>query len=113
MRERLDGADAWRAWVADADAEIVGGVWLQLLEKVPNPVGEPETHAYVTNLYVRPERRGRGIGSALLSAALAECGGRGVDAVVLWPTPDSRPLYERHGFSVRDNVMERRLWHAP
>ncbi len=31
-----------------------------------------------------------------------------IDAVMLWPTPRSRGLYERYGFTVRDDVMMRR-----
>ena len=112
MRERLDRGSAWRCWIAKEDGEIGGAVWLCLLEKVPNPVGEPEGHAYVTNFFVRPALRERGVGSALLGAALSECDRRGVDAVFLWPTPESRSLYERHGFEVRDDLMERRRWHA-
>jgi hypothetical protein len=38
---------------------------------------------------------------------------RAVDAVVLWPTPASRTLYLRHGFAVREDLMERRLWRSP
>jgi len=113
MRERLALPGGWLAWVAPDGAEIVGAVWVQLLEKVPNPIGEPERHAYLTNFFVRPARRGRGLGSALLASALSECDRRGVDSVFLWPTPESRPLYARHGFSADGGVMERRAWHAP
>ena len=85
-----------------------GTVWLQHLEKLPNPVGEPEWHGYVSSLFVEPDVRGRGLGSVLLSEALAECDRRGCDAVILWPTARSRSLYLRHGFSVRDDLLERR-----
>ncbi len=109
MTARLDRDAAWRAWIAERDAEPVGTVWLQLIEKLPNPGVEAEWHGYLSSLYVRECTRGRGIGSALLSAALNECDVHGVDAVMLWPTPESRPLYERHGFGVRDDVMMRRM----
>jgi hypothetical protein len=49
----------------------------------------------------------------LLGACLRECETRAVDAVVLWPTPASRTLYFRHGFAVREDLMERRLWKSP
>lgn len=107
MAERLQGP-GWRCWVEDLEGEIVGMVWLHLVEKVPNPVGEAERHGYISSLYVRPGRRGRGLGSALLGACLAACSPGEVDAVILWPTPDSRRLYMRHGFAVRDDLMERR-----
>jgi GNAT superfamily N-acetyltransferase len=83
-------------------------VWLHLLEKLPNPVGEPEWHGYVSSLYVEPGLRARGLGSVLLAEALAECDRCGCDAVILWPTPRSRGLYLRHGFSVRNDLLERR-----
>jgi len=107
MAERLAGS-AWRCWVAEERATIVGTVWLGLFEKIPNPVAEPEMHGYVSNLYVRPERRGQGTGGALLAAAMDECEARRLDAIILWPTPASRSLYTRHGFAVRDDLMERR-----
>jgi GNAT superfamily N-acetyltransferase len=107
MTARLGRVSNWYAWIAEHDAAAVGTVWLQLIEKLPNPGVEPEWHGYLSSLYVRGLARGRGIGSALLLAALDECDARGVDAIVLWPTPESRRLYTRHGFTVRDDVMSR------
>ncbi len=107
MGRRLSGT-SWVAWVAEADDGLAGMAWLQLIEKLPNPIAEPEWHGYVTSLYVRPEYRGAGLGSGLLAAVLAECDRRRVDAVILWPTPRSRSLYQRHGFAVRDDLLERR-----
>jgi GNAT superfamily N-acetyltransferase len=112
MAGRLADGSAWRCWVADDHGTIVGTVWLGLFEKIPNPVAEPEMHGYVSNLYVQPERRGHGMGGALLAAAMQACDARRVDAVILWPTPESRSLYERHGFAVRDDLMERRRMKA-
>ncbi|MBI4519902.1 MAG: GNAT family N-acetyltransferase [Gemmatimonadetes bacterium] len=113
MTQRLGSESSWICWIAAERAELVGQIWLQLIEKLPNPVGEPEVHAYISSLHVVPERRGRRIGTSLLAAALAWCRHRGdVHAVVLWPTPASRSLYERHGFAVRDDVMELLLWGA-
>jgi GNAT superfamily N-acetyltransferase len=109
MEERLATPAGWRCWVTGEGPVLGGTVWLHFFEKIPNPVGEAEWHAYVTNLFVRPSARGRGLGSALLEAALREYDGRGVDAAILWPTPRSRSLYERHGFAVRDDLLERRL----
>jgi ribosomal protein S18 acetylase RimI-like enzyme len=107
MARRLTPGSAWRCWVA-GDAEPLGTIWLQVLEKLPNPVAEPEWHGYVSSLFVRPEARGVGLGSRLLASALAECDQRPCDAVVLWPTPRSRSLYLRHGFALRDDLLERR-----
>jgi GNAT superfamily N-acetyltransferase len=105
MRDRLGADSLWRAWIAEAAAGPVGAIWLQLVEKLPNPVAEAEWHGYVSNLYVRDSVRDRGVGSLLLRAALDECARVDVDNVILWPTPRSRSLYARHGFTEADNML--------
>jgi GNAT superfamily N-acetyltransferase len=105
QRELEPGGGAWQCWVAEDHPRIVGQVWLQLLTKIPNPVGERDRHAYVSNLYVVPDARG-GIGRQLLEAALDWANQHRVDRVVLWPTERSRTLYERHGFVRVGDVME-------
>ena len=104
MTRELAGS-AWRAWVAlDGDA-IVGQVWVNLIHKVPNPIGERDRHAYLSNLYVQPSARG-GIGTALLETALDWSRANGVDRVVLWPAARSVTLYRRHDFKRDADVME-------
>lgn len=96
----------WLAWVAERDGRIVGHVWLHPISKIPNPNGELERHAYVSNVYVTPSARG-GIGTQLLDAALGWAAANHVDRVVLWPTKRSRTLYARHGFTPQGEVMEK------
>ena len=106
MEERLREGGPWRCCVAVRGDELVGNLWAQLIEKIPNPAVEPERHAYVTNFYVREGERGRGTGSLLLSAALDWCRAADAHAVILWPTERSRSLYLRHGFAVREDLLE-------
>lgn len=106
MASRLTDGSAWRCWVAEDAGELVGHLWLQLIEKVPNPAVELEWHAYITNVFVQPSVRGLGTGALLMEAALAFCREAGVDSVILWPTEKSRTLYARYGFAVRDDIME-------
>jgi GNAT superfamily N-acetyltransferase len=105
MRRELGAAHTWRAWVAVGDRAIVGQVWLRILHKIPNPVAEPETHGYLSNLYVTPSARG-GTGSLLLDTAITWARSNEIDRVVLWPSPRSVTLYLRHGFSHGGEVME-------
>lgn len=103
---------SWTGWLALAEEQPAGLVLVHLVEKVPNPVIEPESLGYVSSLYVRPERRDRGVGDALLRTAVGFCRDHGVDTVVLWPSPRSVPLYQRHGFRQQGDVMELH-WAAP
>jgi ribosomal protein S18 acetylase RimI-like enzyme len=106
MARQLGPGGVWRCWVAKSGAELVGTIWLQLIEKLPNPVGHRGFHGYISSVYVRPGLRNGGIGSALMSACLAECRAQSIDAVFLWPTEHSRSLYQRQGFAVRDDLLE-------
>lgn len=110
MRRRLGDGSAWRCWLAEsAGAAPLANLWLQVLEKIPNPVAETEWHGYLSNFYVRPEWRGGGLGTMLLGETLAEARRLDLDRVVLWPTARSRPLYERHGFAPSANLLELKL----
>jgi GNAT superfamily N-acetyltransferase len=105
MRRELVAQDPWRAWIATRDGRIVGQVWLDTLRKLPNPIGERERHAYLSNLYVMPDERG-GVGTRLLETAIAWSRENGIDRLVLWPTQRSESLYLRHGFRRDGDVME-------
>ena len=106
MRERLSERGSWRCWIAEREAAVVGSVWVQLIEKIPNPVAAPECYVYLTNFYVQPEQRSQGIGSQLLAEALNWSKSNNAELVLLWPTERSKTLYERHGFVPADNFME-------
>jgi ribosomal protein S18 acetylase RimI-like enzyme len=109
MAARLAPGSQWHCWVADDAGSLVGAIWLQIIEKIPNPSDEAEHHGYISNLYVEPSRRGAGLGSILIEACLSFCEKEAVDALILWPSPLSRPLYERHGFTAREDLFERWL----
>lgn len=105
MRDVIDMSSSWKCWVAEQPSGIVGNLWLQVMEKLPNPVSEPEHHAYITNVYVLPDYRNDGVGGLLMDAALEWCRNSEIDAVFLWPSDRSRSFYMRYGFSVRDDLF--------
>ncbi len=62
--------------------------------------------AYLAELYVVPEQRGRGLGRALLRASLELARELGADRIELGTGEDdraARALYESHSFSNREN----------
>jgi ribosomal protein S18 acetylase RimI-like enzyme len=98
----------WRCWVIDDGEQLVGHVCVQLFEKMPNPINEREAHAYVTNFYVVPEIRGRGLGRKLLNKALSWCRTQDTDAVILWATGESKSLYRRCRLVEHADILELR-----
>jgi ribosomal protein S18 acetylase RimI-like enzyme len=94
-------------WVIELrDGLIVGHSFLQRIEKLPNPVSEAEWIGYITNVYVAPTYRGNGCASRMLDAALRYCREHGAYSAILWPTDESRPMYERRGFRVPNRLIE-------
>lgn len=75
-------------WVAEIDGEVVGVVVLREVE------GETE----IKRLWAAPEMRRRGVGSALLDAAVASAGGGVRLSVWEWRTDVIR-LYASRGFT--------------
>ena len=105
MRPRLRGDSAWAAWLAERDGRIVGNLWMQIVEKIPNPGPESELHAYISNFFILPSERNGGVGTKILDAAVAHCRARCVDTVFLWPTERSMPLYQRAGFKIPADLL--------
>jgi GNAT superfamily N-acetyltransferase len=106
MRERLRNESLWKCWIIEAEDTAVGNVWVQLVEKIPNPIDEPEYYVYLTNFYVREQHRSHGVGSMLLSEILTWARSKNVKTVILWPTERSKPFYSRHGFLTAENLMQ-------
>ena len=109
MQERLHKDSNWKCWIAEWQGTAVGNVWAQLIEKIPNPIAEPEQFVYLTNFYVAEEHRGKGVGTILLAAVLDWSRNSNAEAVILWPTERSKPLYARHGFTFPDDWMRLKI----
>jgi GNAT superfamily N-acetyltransferase len=108
MNERLRQGN-WQCWIAERQSIAVGAVWAQLIEKIPNPVAEPEHYVYLTNFYVREEYRDQGLGSRLLATVLEWSRSKNAEMVILWPTERSKPFYLRHGFSFAGDSMQLKI----
>lgn len=86
-------------FVARADDAIVGFVMFSIERRL---YAVSTTRGVVRNLYVRPERRGEGIGSALLATAeddLAADGAERIALEALVGNADARRFYEGNGYS--------------
>src|SRR5438309_9206640 len=55
-------------WIASDDEGDIGMVNLKVFDRMPSPGGSTSRWGYLANLFVRPDRRGQGVGSLLVDA---------------------------------------------
>ncbi|WP_020519857.1 GNAT family N-acetyltransferase [Catelliglobosispora koreensis] len=104
LRARLGGTV--QVWVAQTDEGLCGHVFLNLVEKVPSPFSSSGELGYVTNFYVVPRWRNRGVGQALLAAVKTYAEASQLDTLIVWPSERSALLYHRSGFLAPDSLLE-------
>lgn len=109
VREGLAGHVVSEGLLVARDPEVVGFVSFG-----------PETDGFATdvdrgvveNIFVVPERRGEGIGTALLTAAedrLREAGADAVSLEVMADNAAARRFYERHGYAPHRVELEKEI----
>jgi len=105
------GSGRWFAWIADSDGRVSGHIFLQEIDKLPNPSpDEPELIGYLTSFYVEAPLRGSGVGSRLLDELESHAAERGLAKIIIsGTTPLSRPLYARRGYESTPDMLEKRL----
>lgn len=104
LRTRLAGQ--WRGWLAEVGGRPCGQVFVSLVEKFPSPYPGSEALGYVTNFYVTPEHRNRGLGKALLDEVNTYARAHQLDTLIVWPSERSAPLYHRCGFDLPVELLE-------
>lgn len=99
----------WTVWVAERDRRLIGNVWVQHIVNVPRP-GQPRVeYGYVTNVFVEAGERGRGVGAALLRAAIRGSREHALEFLIVCASEESRAFYERLGFHRSREAMELEL----
>lgn len=106
------------AWLRDPDAAafVVGegvleGICLVRVDRAP-PIQRETERGLVSDVGVRPECRRRGVGRALVDAALAWVAERGVERVevrVARGNPEGQAFWRALGFGDFMDVLHRRL----
>ncbi|HVO02214.1 MAG TPA: GNAT family N-acetyltransferase [Candidatus Cybelea sp.] len=123
-----DGGEAYAAWMLDEIARSDGAVFLAIAEDGA-PIGlvscwraEDETditvtpagrvHLYVSDLYVEPEWRGRGVAGALLAEAERHGRGLGIRQMTIGTlavNEAARKAYAKAGFADYEMLLRKPL----
>ena len=97
---------AYSGLLLETEAQVVAGAGIIWQDLPPSPRSLITTRAYVLNVYVKPEQRGKGLARQLVQALLTECAVRKVEYVSLHASEAGRRTYEKLGFT---NTNEMRL----
>lgn len=100
----------WVVWLAEVDGEIASHAFVGVVDRIPRPIEQLPTIGYLTNVYTRPDHRGRGLGSRVLDAVTAWARKVGIELLFVWPSEASVAHYERHGFAARGEPL---VWLHP
>ena len=105
--------DSHLAFVARLGPEIVGMAWVALVPRVPRPGATSRLSSDIQSVFVMPEHRGQGIGSALVKAASEHAAHLGSLRVTVHSGRRAVPVYERLGFASSRQLLQRRLDSVP
>jgi ribosomal protein S18 acetylase RimI-like enzyme len=94
-------------WLTSEGGRVVAGAGLWLMDFPPHWMDAEPVRAYLLNFYVDPEFRGNGLAHALLKTTVAEAKRRGIKVVSLHASKYGKPLYERNGFELSNEMMLR------
>lgn len=106
VRERLiDGR--YVGWLTAEDGQVVAGAGVLFMDFPPHWMDPEPVRAYLLNVYVEPEFRGRGLARELLEMAMNDARQRGINVMSLHASEFGKPLYERNGFKSTNEMI---LW---
>jgi GNAT superfamily N-acetyltransferase len=91
-------AGSYFSAVAEVEGSLVAANGAVLYEKPPSLTAQSGIVGYITNVYTRPEWRGRGIGTELMKLLVQEARVRGACKLHLGTTSAGKGVYERVGF---------------
>lgn len=95
MRKVFEGGYPWLV-ARDENGAVLGYAYASRFHQ-----REGYRYSCETSIYVRPDAKGRGIGTALLSTLLEQCEAKGLRqafAIIAGTEPASVVLHARHGF---------------
>lgn len=96
-------------WVAEQDGQIISHIFVHRIDLVPRPCKLRDQFGYITNTYTRPAYRNQGIGSLLLHHVKQWATEQDFELLIVYPSEQAIPYYERAGFCTENEVMELKL----
>lgn len=91
--------------LVETDGDCIGTGIIFYYLSVPSVFNPQGRNAYITSLYVNPDFRKQGIGSAIVQKLMETAAERGFQVVMLNASKMGMPMYEKLGFQMINNGM--------
>jgi GNAT superfamily N-acetyltransferase len=100
--QATDGGEGGRIWAQTADPALAERFFREQNERHVKYMGQRE-HWYLEAICTRPEGKGKGVGSGLLTWGVDRADANGCEAY-LEASPEGRPLFEKFGWRVLERL---------
>jgi GNAT superfamily N-acetyltransferase len=91
--------ETYFGWAIERDGIPVAGLGMFILDWPPHPAHPDDCRrAYVLNVFVEREHRGKGLATELMKVAQDEVRRRGIAFTTLHASQQGRPVYEKLGW---------------
>lgn len=91
--------------VEDYD-RVLGGCGLTTFRIPPQAIQRTGTFGYLSNMFIEPEYRRKGLGRALLGHVIEICRHDGIGLLLLHASKDGHLLYDGEGFQSLPDLMQ-------
>jgi GNAT superfamily N-acetyltransferase len=100
-----DWTQDYRYFLVEENDTIVGGCGLSTFRIPPLAHQKTGVYAYLSNMYIEPEHRRKGLGKALTKHVVDICKRDGIGLLLLHASKGGYPLYESQGFNTPKGLM--------
>jgi len=100
-----DWTNDYRYFIVEEESLVVGGCGLSTFRIPPQASQEKGIYGYVSNMFIEPDFRRRGLGRALLKYVIQECKKEGIGLLLLHASKEGFPLYSLEGFQSVPGLM--------
>ena len=90
-------------FLIEVDGSIRGGCAVSYYSVLPDNRNPSGKCAYLLNMYVEPDCRGKGYATEILRHIIDECKNKGINKIALHDTEMSKHMYEKEGFILSKN----------
>jgi GNAT superfamily N-acetyltransferase len=100
-----DWTQEYRYFLVEDNGVTIGGCGISSF-RIPPQVSQPTgVYAYLSNMFVEGEHRGRGVGRKLLRHVIEVCREEEIGLLLLHASDQGMPLYESEGFHSSKRLM--------